>query len=78
MATDDIPTLYQWLGGMDVLSRLTEHFYQRVHHDTLLAPVFAHMTAAHPAHVAAFLGEVFGGPRTYSEQRGGHPHMVRQ
>ncbi|MFX7866408.1 hypothetical protein ABTK37_20640, partial [Acinetobacter baumannii] len=46
--------------------------------DTLLAPVFAHMSSEHPAHVAAFLAEVLGGPTAYSERHGGHPHMIRQ
>lgn len=51
---------------------------QHVKADPLLGPVFAHMDAAHPAHVAAFLGEVLGGPATCSLQHGGHPHMIRQ
>jgi hemoglobin len=36
------------------------------------------MGAEHPAHVAAFLAEVLGGPATYSAAHGGHPHMIRQ
>lgn len=75
---DSIPTLYDWLGGIDALQRLTTRFYENVKRDALLAPIFAHMSGDHPAHVAAFLAEVLGGPATYSEQHGGHPHMVRQ
>ena len=75
--SDTTPTLYEWLGGSEALSRLTSRFYEHVRGDPLLAPVFAHMAADHPAHVAAFLGEVLGGPATYSESHGGHPHMVR-
>src|SRR6476469_7642031 len=71
-----IPTLYEWIGGSEVLIRLTTRFYERVKDDSVLAPVFAHMGGEHPAHVAAFLGEVLGGPTAYSEQHGGHPHMV--
>lgn len=77
-ATRDVPTLYEWVGGIEALNRLTARFYERVQGDALLAPVFAHMNADHPRHVAAFLGEVLGGPTTYTEQHGGHPHMVRQ
>jgi hemoglobin len=66
------------VGGIEALNRLTARFYERVRDDALLAPVFAHMNAEHPRHVAAFLGEVLGGPTTYSQQHGGHPHMVRQ
>jgi hemoglobin len=76
--TASVPTLYEWLGGIEALERLTARFYERVAQDALLAPVFAHMGADHPRHVAAFLGEVLGGPKTYSTEHGGHPHMVRQ
>ena len=72
-----VPTLYDWIGGVENLERLTKAFYARVANDELLAPVFASMSADHPAHVAAFIGEVFGGPKLYSEQHGGHPEMIR-
>ncbi|TWO69819.1 globin [Caenimonas sedimenti] len=78
MPEQNVPTLYEWLGGIEALDRLSTRFYERVKSDALLGPVFAHMDAGHPAHVAAFLGEVLGGPTTYSEQHGGHPHMIRQ
>ncbi|MBE7367991.1 group II truncated hemoglobin [Ramlibacter pallidus] len=73
-----VPTLYEWLGGDAALNRLTTRFYEHVKADALLGPVFAHMDGEHPAHVAAFLGEVFGGPAAYSKRHGGHPHMIRQ
>lgn len=72
-----VPSLYEWVGGIDTLKRLTAAFYGKVAKDELLAPVFAHMDADHPAHVAAFIGEVFGGPKLYSESHGGHPEMIR-
>ena len=75
---NNVPTLYDWLGGLPALSRLTERFYQRVRDDAALAPVFAHMGGDHPQHVAAFLAEVLGGPANYSAAHGGHPHMIRQ
>ena len=78
MQNTDTPTLYEWLGGMEALKRLTTRFYAHVHEDALLKPVFAHMGADHPAHVAAFLAEVLGGPAAYSAQHGGHPHMIQQ
>jgi hemoglobin len=71
------PTLYEWLGGLPALEQLTSLFYSRVPSDPVLAPVFANMSAEHPQHVAEFLAEVFGGPATYSAQRGGHPGMIR-
>ena len=75
---DGTPSLYSWAGGEKALDRLTEVFYARVVEDPLLAPLFAGMDAHHPHYVALWLGEVFGGPRAYTEQRGGHPHMARQ
>ena len=75
---DSTPTLYEWAGGMPAFERLTSLFYGRVKDDELLAPVFAHMNAEHAQRVAWFIAEVFGGPKTYSEQRGGHATMVRQ
>lgn len=71
------PTLFDWIGGADLLHALTQDFYRRVKRDDLLGPVFAKMSEDHPAHVAAFIGEVFGGPKVYSTQHGGHPKMIR-
>ena len=73
----DVPSLYDWLGGMPALTKLTSTFYARVPEDPQLGPVFARMSLEHPKHVAEFLAEVFGGPHTYSEQRGGHAEMIR-
>jgi hemoglobin len=72
------PTLFQWMGGTSKLAELTTLFYRRVADDPTLAPVFAHMSAQHVEHVAEFIAEVFGGPRIYSEQRGGHHAMIRK
>jgi hemoglobin len=71
------PTLYEWIGGQPAVEQLLTTFYARVPADPILAPVFAEMGPHHVAHVAAFIGEVFGGPKTYSEQLGGHPAMIR-
>ncbi len=71
------PTLYEWIGGAAAIERLTTHFYARVPADPILAPVFAHVSGDHPRHVAEFLGEVFGGPTAYSDERGGHANMIR-
>lgn len=78
MTAAPVPTLYEWLGGMDALERLFTRFYERVPHDPLLGPVFARMSPEHQAHVAAFVAEVFGGPRAYSEHLGGHAVMIRK
>ena len=78
MPTSNVPTLYEWMGGLATIERLMKRFYERVPEDAVLAPVFAHMDPQHAAHVAAFIAEVFGGPKAYSEQHGGHAHMIRK
>ncbi|MEV5613327.1 antibiotic biosynthesis monooxygenase [Streptomyces sp. NPDC052225] len=70
------PTLYEWAGGAEAFERLTTVFYDKVLKDDLLGPLFADLPAEHAAHVAVWLGEVFGGPTAYTEQHGGHSHMV--
>ncbi len=70
------PTLYEWCGGHAALLRLTEVFYDRVLADPVLEPVFRHMGAQHREHVALWLGEVFGGPTTYTDEQGGYPTML--
>lgn len=74
---EQVPSLYEWMGGQPALDRLIGHFYDIVLKDELLRPIFSHMSPAHVPHVSAFIAEVFGGPKTYSEQLGGHPHMIR-
>lgn len=70
------PSLFAWLGGTPVIERLFEVFYARVVDDPVLAPVFAAMSPDHVKHVAAFVAEVLGGPRAYSEHHGGHRAML--
>ncbi|MEV1333063.1 antibiotic biosynthesis monooxygenase [Micromonospora costi] len=70
------PTLFEWAGGATALTTLCEAFYRRVRADDLLAPVFAGMSPEHPRHVAIWLGEVFGGPATYTTRHGGYPAML--
>jgi CDGSH-type Zn-finger protein/truncated hemoglobin YjbI len=71
------PTLFEWCGGLPALTRMTRLFYERfVPEDPLLAPLFADMAPDHPERVAKWLGEVFGGPASYSEGHGGYAHML--
>lgn len=78
MDSKKVPTLYDWIGGGEALNHLTSKFYEKVLQDDLLRPLFEHMPSDHPRHVADFIGEVLGGPATYSETRGGHAHMLSQ
>ena len=64
---------------MPAIMRLTEAFYQKVHHDPLLAPVFQHAPASHHVAVAHFIAEVFGGPTAYTtEHEGSHAKMIQK
>lgn len=69
-------SVFEAAGGADAFLHLTRRFYAQVADDPVLAPVFAEMTDTHIEGVALWLGEVFGGPKSYTEQRGGYPHMV--
>jgi truncated hemoglobin YjbI len=74
-----VPTLFEWCGGLPALTRMTRRFYEKhVPQDPLLAPLFAGMAPDHPQRVARWLGEVFGGPKFYSETYGGYDRMISQ
>jgi CDGSH-type Zn-finger protein/truncated hemoglobin YjbI len=79
LAPDREPTLFEWCGGLPALTRMTRIFYEKhVPEDALLAPLFAAMSPDHPVRVARWLGEVFGGPKLYSEAYGGYDRMISQ
>jgi len=59
---------------MGVFEALVEAFYEGIEADALLRPMYpAEMTAA-KRHLTLFLCQYFGGPTTYSEERG-HPRL---
>ncbi|MFE7708890.1 group II truncated hemoglobin [Streptomyces sp. NPDC057486] len=70
-------TLYKAVGGIDVLHRLSNTFYDEVLADPLLAPVFADFTPRHIEHVAVWLAEIFDGPADYTARLGGHQALLR-
>jgi hemoglobin len=79
MATENksIPTLYTWAGSDEALQKLTSTFYKKVANDSILQEVFKHMGGDHPQRVAHFIGEVFGGPKRYTEEdQGNHAKMI--
>jgi hemoglobin len=76
--TEQVPTLFEWLGGAPALTALIDRFYERVPADEQLAPLFAHASPEHAEHVARFVAEVLGGPKSYSAELGGHPAMLRK
>jgi CDGSH-type Zn-finger protein/truncated hemoglobin YjbI len=71
------PTLYEWCGGRPALARMTRLFFERyVAEDPLLAPLFADVSADHPERLAAWLGEVLGGPPRSGAQHDDDVHLV--
>lgn len=74
MAEIEIHTVYELAGGMAALVGLVDSFYDRVAEDPLLRPLFPADFAAPKERLALFLAQYFGGPATYSEQRG-HPRL---
>jgi hemoglobin len=71
-----IPSLSDWVGGATSLEHLLTRFYEKVRADAVLNPVFANMSPQHAKHVSAFITEVFGGPKLYSEAGGSHAKMI--
>ncbi|MFJ7942448.1 group II truncated hemoglobin [Streptomyces sp. NPDC096354] len=69
--------LYRAIGGVDVLRRLSNTFYDKVLADPLLALVFADFTPAHVEHVAVWLAEIFDGPADFTGRLGGHQSLLR-
>jgi CDGSH-type Zn-finger protein/truncated hemoglobin YjbI len=78
-SVDHEPTLFAWAGGFPALLRMTRIFYGKyVPQDPLVGPLFANMSPDHPERVAAWLSEVLGGPKFYSERYGGYSRMISQ
>jgi hemoglobin len=69
------PSLYDAVGGEETFRRLVGKFYQEVASDPELRPVYPSRDLG-PAeeHLRLFLIQYWGGPGTYSEQRG-HPRL---
>jgi CDGSH-type Zn-finger protein/truncated hemoglobin YjbI len=62
------PTLFEWAGGLPVLTRLTRLLYEKhVPADDLLAPLFAAMPPEQPRREADVLAAAFGGPAADGE-----------
>lgn len=69
-------SLYVQLGEMPFFVALVEHFYRHVAADPLLLAHYPDPEDLAPARerLHLFLAQYFGGPMTYSEQRG-HPRL---
>jgi hemoglobin len=61
-------------GGEPFFTDLVERFYRRVSTDLLLRPLYPDDLGPSKRHLALFLRQYWGGPGTYSEERG-HPRL---
>lgn len=72
--TDTSQTVYDLIGA-DGFERLIDAFYRRVAADPVLRPMYPEGDLAPAARrLRLFLQQFFGGPRTYSDERG-HPRL---
>jgi len=68
-------SFYETVGGEETFRRLVARFYQLVADDPVLRPVYpSRNLGAAEEHLRLFLIQYWGGPGTYSEQRG-HPRL---
>jgi hemoglobin len=73
---DDALTIYEAVGGMPFFERLAAGFYDRVRSDDVLLQLYPDPENLEPAEqrLLLFLAQYFGGPTTYSNERG-HPRL---
>lgn len=76
-----IPTqsdLYSQIGGTDTFDRLVRKFYSEVQKDPVLWPMYPQHDLEGSIHrLSTFLQQYWGGPTTYSDERG-HPRLRRR
>ncbi|KAA0022890.1 globin [Antrihabitans cavernicola] len=73
--SDAEQTFYEAVGGAETFRRLVSRFYEEVEHDEIVRPLYPEEDLG-PAErrFRMFLEQYWGGPRTYSEERG-HPRL---
>jgi hemoglobin len=69
-------TVYEVVGGMSFFEALVDRFYQGVAEDPVLLRLYPEPDDLAPARrrLTLFLAQYWGGPTTYSEERG-HPRL---
>jgi hemoglobin len=68
-------SFYDAVGGAETFRRIVARFYEQVAEDEILRPLYPEqdLTGAEDR-LRMFLEQYWGGPRTYSDQRG-HPRL---
>ena len=67
-------TFFDQVGGHAFFQRLVSNFYVEVEIDELLRPMYPEDLTESKRHFELFLGQYWGGPKSYSEERG-HPRL---
>lgn len=68
-------SLYEAVGGLPFFERLVARFYEGVADDDVLRPLYPEADLAPAARrLTLFLAQYWGGPTTYSSERG-HPRL---
>ncbi len=67
-------TFFDRAGGQPFFDELVENFYVGVESDELLRPMYPKDLTESKSHLALFLAQYWGGPRTYQDLRG-HPRL---
>jgi len=68
-------SLFERIGGSDTFDQLVRAFYEGILEDDVLLPMYPQEDLEGAIwRLSAFLQQYFGGPQTYSEQRG-HPRL---
>jgi len=67
-------SVYQLVGEQAGMDALVAAFYARVERDHVLRPLYPDDLTNSRRHLALFLAQYFGGPGTYSAERG-HPRL---
>jgi hemoglobin len=70
----DEANVHDAVGGEAFFTELVERFYREVATDLLLRPLYPDDLTASEHHLALFLQQYWGGPTTYSDERG-HPRL---
>jgi hemoglobin len=74
-ATSDEQTFYDAIGGHPTIARIVNRFYEGVASDEVLRPLYPEEDLAPAAErLTLFLCQYWGGPTTYSKERG-HPRL---
>jgi hemoglobin len=70
----DPVTVFDAVGGQPFFDQLVESFYRRVEADVRLRPMYPEDLGPGKRALALFLGQYWGGPPTYSAEKG-HPRL---